>query len=98
VRLLGGLPDVFRGKICRVSRQLLTVIRRLGTNQEKVSSLLLIAACLGPSVGGELAFVESFNDLKFLVGLPVFIQLLLVLLAPIFDDLNRRVYTSQAHL
>ena len=95
---LMGLPEVIWGKICRVSGQLLTVIHGLGTNQEKVSCLLLIAACLGPSVGGELAVVKPFDDLQFLARVPVFNQLLLVLLAHVFDDLDDSVYTSQAHL
>jgi hypothetical protein len=85
-----------RGKICRVSGQLLTLIGNLGTKEEHVSCLLLIAACLRSSVGGKLTFVEPLNDFQLLPRLPVFDQLPLALLAQAFDDLGCRLYTSQA--
>jgi hypothetical protein len=93
---LDGLPVVFQGKICRVPGQLLTVTRGLGTNQEQVGCLLLIAACLSSSVGGKLTFVKPHHDFQFLPRLPIFDQLPLVLLTHAFDDLGYSLYAPQA--
>jgi hypothetical protein len=69
----------------------------LGASQEKVSCLLVIAACLSFSVGGKLTFVKPFNDLQFLPRLPIFNQLPLVLLTHTFDNLCYSVYTSEPY-
>jgi hypothetical protein len=79
-----------------VSGQLLTVTRSLGTNQEQVGCLLLIAASLSSSVGGKLTFVKPLHDLQFLPRLSIFNQLPLVLLTHAFDNLGYSLYTPQA--
>jgi hypothetical protein len=92
-----SLRGILRGKICRVSGQLLTVIHSLDTNQEKVGGLLLLAARLSSSVGGELTLVKPLHDLHFLPRLPIIDQLPFVLLTQVFDNLNGSVYAPLAH-
>ena len=96
MRWLGGFACITRGKICRVSRQLLTGIGCLRSDEEHIGCLLQIAARLSSSVGGQLTFVKPFNDLQFLAGLPVFDHLPLALLAQAFDNLACHLYTPLA--
>ena len=84
------------GKFCRVSRQLLTVIRRLETNEEHVGGLLMFAARLSTSIGGKLSFVEARNDVQVLSRSPVFSQLPIALPAQALDQLGNQPDSPEA--